>query len=138
MVEQGLEEEEEEEEEGYLYAPPKENHESGASDRNGRLFQTMMCHPDDITDRNVPPKPQRAEGDSHRHTDGVRKEEEGRRPTGEGEKPRIHHYLATDKQYQMEDGSRLRLRLPLLKMTNIFRREMDEIWNPMETDTQSF
>lgn len=34
--------------------------------------------------------------------------------------PWIHHYLAVDIEYQMEDRRRLHIRLPLLKMTNIF------------------
>jgi len=93
-------------------------------------------------DRNVPPKPRRTrcgrrrKSGSNRQADGFRTKEKGRQVNRRS--PRIRHYLATDIQYQMEDGRRLRLRLPLLKMTNIFRREMDEIWNPMENDTQSF
>lgn len=76
----------------------------------------------------------------------TRKDGEGRNSvTGEQDKP-VDHYLAMDIEYQMEDRRRLHIRLLLLKMTNIFwrekprewKKEMDEIWNPMETDTQSF
>lgn len=39
--------------------------------------------------------------------------------------PRIHHYLAMDIEYQLEDRRRLHISLLLLKMTNIFWRAKD-------------
>lgn len=59
---------------------------------------------------------------THTHT---KTEEEGKGRQVNKTSPRIHHYLAMDIEYQMQDRRHLHICLLLLKMTNTCWREKD-------------